>query len=206
MIGVNLIDDAVLLARRRGRRVRQWAAILAVAIAFGAVPIGVEIANEHKVETLLSRRRGIEAAIESARTDLQNLRVETRTLETQVSRAEALRAKRSWRRLLVHLSREMPEEMWLLSVSTDPAFPAPRAARRPPKPPPDGANADTQVVTLDAPRALVLDGYSLDQRKLYEFMAKLKQRRFFSEVTLTNAIEEPVFASSAVRFRVLCRW
>ncbi len=206
MIGVNLIDDAVLLARRRSRRVRQWAAILTVVIAFGAVPIGVEITNEHKVQTLRSRRQSIEAAIERARTDLQNLRVETRTLETQVSRAEALRTKRSWRRLLIHLSREMPQEMWLLSVSTDPAFPGPRAARPPRRPPPDGAGAETQVVTLDAPRALVLDGYSLDQSKLYEFMAQLKKRKVFSEVTLTNAIEEPVFASSAVRFRLHCRW
>jgi len=154
MIAVNLIDAGVLLARQRNRRIRRWSFVLLVALGVGAVPIGLEIAHERKVRTLQQRQQGIEAAIAEARTNLNNLRVETRTLESQVSRAEALRVKRPWAALLAHLSDEFPDRMWLLSVATDPASPQARAAtRRGPVSTPNGED-DAGEDSWDRCRAL----------------------------------------------------
>ena len=214
MIGINLIPESVLLAKRRRRRLRVWGLTILATATVGAFPIGVEMSRRHQVRLLTTQRGQVQSGIESTRVELNRVGLAIRTLEAQTARADALRAKRSWSGLLGTLSQSMPEEMWLLSVATDPAAPAPgdrdltpqpRAAVRAGTP----NNTDRQgpmVVTLEAPRTLALEGYALEYRNLYEFMSRLKLTGAFADVTLTRANDEPVFNANAVRFKILCHW
>lgn len=207
MIGINLIPESVVLAKRRRRRLRLWSIVLLATMAVAALPVGVEITRQHQVLTLKGERRQVEVDIKSTRETLNRAGSEIRTLEAQMARSDALRTKRPWSRLLGMLSRNMPDEMWLLSVATDPAVPA-RGDRdlTPKKSSKNARGHEPTVVTLEAPRALALEGYAQEYRNLYEFMSRLKQANVFREVTLTRATDEPVFDANAVRFKILCRW
>lgn len=208
MIGINLIPESVLLARRRRRRLRVWAITLFSTAAVGAFPIGLEFSRYRQVQSLESQRRRIETDIESTRADLNQVGVEIGTLRSQMARADTLRTKRPWSRLLGMFSRTLPEEVWLLSIATDPAAPA--RGDRDLTPKPSASKNDQQqgpkMVTLEAPRTLALEGFALEYRNLYEFMARIKLAEAFADVTLTRATEEPVFDAHAVRFKILCRW
>ena len=207
MIGINLIPESVVLARRRRRRLRVWTLILLTTVAVTALPVGVEMTRQHQVQTLKGERRQVEATIVSTREALNRTGSEIRTLEAQMARSDALRAKRPWSRLLGILSRSMPHEMWLVSLATDPATP-PRGDRdlTPKKSSEKKGVHEPTVVTLEAPRALALEGYALEYPNLYEFMSRIERARVFREVALIRATDEPVFDANAVRFKILCRW
>lgn len=214
MIGINLIDERVLFARRRRRRLQLWGLVLAFTSLLGAFPIGVEFSRERQVRTLIRERAQIGSRIERTRTEIAAVGIEIRTLESQIARSNALQTKRSWAGLFALLTGAMPDDMWLLSIATDPAVPAASdvdltedgsrttpAANQPPEDEPE-----TKVVTLIAPRSLVFEGHSLEHRSLYEFMSRLKHTGSFSDVSLTKASEEPVLGGRAVRFDIRCRW
>lgn len=208
MIRINLIDEKILVDRRCRRHLRRWLAVCLASAAIGAVPVIIELTRQSQVYSLKAEKRQVGGRIESTRAHLNTVGVQMRTLDAQMSRADALRTKRSWSRLLGLISQLTPEEMWFITVSTDP--PAPRGGdqdlttdnRRK-----SGEKDDEpRIVTLDAPRALSFDGYTLEHRFLYEFMSNLQGTGIFDEVTLTKATEEPVLKSRAVRFSILCRW
>ena len=214
MIGINLIDERVLLARRRRRRLQLWGSVLALTSLLCAFPIGVEFSRERQVRTLIRERAEIGSRIERTRSEIATVGAENRTLKSQIARSDALQTKRSWARLFAMLSGTMPDDMWLLSIATDPAVPdrsdvdltkiggrtKPVANQTPED------ELETQVVTLIAPRSLVFEGHSLEHRSLYEFMSQLKHTGSFSDVSLIKASEEPVLGGRAVRFDIRCRW
>lgn len=213
MIGINLIDERVLWARRRRRRLQRWACVLACTLLLGAFPIAVEVSRERQVRTLIRERAEINSRIKQTRTEIADVGVEIRALETQIARSDALQTKRSWAGLFALLAEAMPDDMWLLSIATDPAEPdrndvdltdddpTKRSAVKLRK-----DESETHVVTLIAPRSMVFEGYSLEHRSLYEFMSQLKRTNSFSDVSLTKASEEPVLTGHAVRFDIRCRW
>jgi hypothetical protein len=209
MIGINLIDESVLVARRRVRRLQKWAMVIAAALVVASFPVGVEISRQHRLVGLRDEQNDANNKIQSAKAKLEKTRLEVAQLNVQIDRADALRTKRSWSRLLHLIERNLPDEMWMVAIATDPPVP------------PSGVHDRTrlansrsegnnegiaQVVTFEAPRAIVLEGYTLHHGSLYDFMARLKQTKVFNDVELTKASEEPVFASKAVRFKLTCRW
>ncbi len=209
MIGINLIADSVLVSRRRRRRVQRWVMSVLAAGVVASIPVGIELSRHQQVQSLRGEKRLYAAQIESMRSELNEVGIENRGLSAQTARANALRTKRSWSRLLAMVSRTLPEELWLTSMSTDPAVPirghrdlTPRKSAAP-----AGEVDDApRVVTMEAPRALKLAGYALEHRHLYEFMSRLKSVEAFGDVSLTKAVEEPVFRSKAVRFEIRCTW
>ncbi len=210
MIGVNLIPEPVLQLRLRKRRLWLWALIVTVVCLVGAFPVGVEVSRQRRLRLLRAERSDIRGSVKTTLAELNSARAEIRTLEAQAARADALRAKRSWSGLMKTLARALPEKMWLVSVATEPTAPRPgdRDLRPKPSSKPADPNAPKKntVVTLEAPRALALDGFALEYRDLYDFMSRLKTASVFTEVVLTRASDAPVFDASAVRFRILCRW
>lgn len=211
MIGINLIDGAVLADRRRKRRVRRWVLAAGAAGLVATVPVFMEWSRHQQVVSLRAERGALEAQIESTRSKLNQLGNEIRNLEAQTARANTLRSKRSWSRLLSVVSEVMPQDLWLVSIATDPPRPVRGNRDLRPKKPKQGAAAQDgddapQVVTMEAPRALTFDGYALVHRDLYDFMSGLKGTDVFADVSLTKATEEPVFSAKAVRFKIHCRW
>ena len=218
MIAVNLIEPSVLNAWRRRRHLVRWIVVLVATAALGAVPVAVELTRQRQVARLTGERLSVLNRIEQTREQLNAIGVEIRMLESQLARADALREKRAWSRLLAMFSDLMPQEMWLMSVTTDPSTPRTGDLDLRPKVVAVGdkkkkkdeeekePNAAPVVVTLDAPRTLIVDGYALAHRDLYEFMSRLKLTGAFSDVALTKAADEPVFNFSAVHFNVRCTW
>lgn len=219
MIGINLIDPSVLSARRRKRRIQRWVLAALTGGGVGAFPVGLEISRHQQVMALEGEKSVLQSRIDATRDQLNAIGIEIRNLEAQTARASALRTKRSWSGLLALLSSIAPEEVWFVSLATDPATPG-RGSKdlTPPKPPPTAAAATKTpadkpakpeppaVVMMEAPRALVFEGYALEHRNLYDFMSRLKESNLFADVSLTKAAEEPVLSGKAVRFKIQCRW
>lgn len=209
MIRINLIAESELLARQRARRFRRWTVVVIVAAVTAAFPVGVELSHQQKLLALQAERRDVAEKITSTTTALNAAILEVAQLKSHIARADALRSKRSWSRLLALISRAVPDDMWLISLATDP--PAPRSGHRSRSAKKSAASksaesTEPKVVIIEAPRALVLEGYTLQHHALYEFMSRLKGTKVFNDVELTTATEEPVFASKAIRFKLLCRW
>lgn len=214
MIGVNLIDVALLTRRRRLRRIRRWAAIIVLTGLVGTVPAGVEYARERRLHMLNKDHVALRERIGAAQVRLNGVSADVRAIESQIARANALRSKRSWSRLLGHIGEILPEQMWLVSVSTDPARPTRGDRDYRPKEADDAKNKkkkeeeseEDQVIRLEAPERFQFEGYALEHRHLYEFIESLKRGGHFSDVQITKAAEEPVLTGRAVRFKIECRW
>lgn len=214
MIGINLIDERVLWARRRRRRLQRWALVLLGTSLLGAFPVGVELSRQGRVRTLIRERGEINRRIQQTRSEIATVGAEIRTLESQIARSDALQTKRSWAGLFALLATSMPEDMWLLSIATDPAIPDRgdidltadvESSKRGGSDQKQGESAN-RVVTLLAPRSLVFQGFSIEQRSLYEFMSELKRSESFTSVSLTKASEEPILNDRALRFDIRCQW
>ncbi len=208
MIGINLIAPSVLEARCRKRRIQRWIYVCAIGSLVAAIPLSIEISRHQKVQSLKREKTMLATMIESTRSRLNESGIEIRNLEAQMGRANALRSKRPWSRLLALIADTLPQELWLVSLATDPSTSTVGYRDLTPIASPGVAGTDSapQVVTMEAPRALVLQGYALHHKNLYEYMSRLKRSERFNDVSLTNASEEPVLGSTAVRFEVECTW
>ena len=208
MIAVNLIPETVAHARRRRRRCRAWSLALLLAAGVCAVPVSVELSRHRRVQSLRDERQRVQADMEKTRDDLNRIGLEIQSLQAQKARADALRTKRPWTALFALLSRSLPDEMWLMSAATDPAAPPrghhDRTAQT--DQPEHGDHDEPEVVILEAPRRLVLDGYAIDYLSLLRFMSDLNRAEVFQTVSLTRAVDEPAFNATAVRFKIFCEW
>lgn len=212
MIGINLIDDSVLAARLCKRYLRRWLTVVLATVAFAVFPVGLEASRQRSVQSLKLEKGVLTSQLESSSAKLTTVGMEIHALEAQAARADALRRKRPWSQLLGKIAEVMPEELWLVSLATVPSAPSggnrnliPSAATR--KSSSGAADDDKpQVVTMEAPRALALEGYALAHKNLYEFMSLLKDTNLFADISLTRASEEPVLTAKAIRFKIECRW
>lgn len=205
MIGVNLLPSAVLLARRRYRRLRGWLLAVALVTAVAALPVGYDIVQATRAAALERDSGPLEARLAAVRQDLKGAAARYEHFATQIARADALRAKREWAGLLATIAVLAPDAVWLVSLETrtaPAAVPSPvlqdgRKSASPAGPP---------AIVLDGPTGLRLVGYSLDHERLYEFMSELKKSELFTKVDLTQAGKEPVLEGTAVRFVLDCDW
>ena len=123
MIGVNLIDAGVLAARRRKRHLVGWGLALLTTGVVAAFPVGIELSRHQKVQALNDRKMMLAGSIDTTRGELNRIAIEILSLESQTARADALRTKRSWSHMLAMFSQTMPEELWLVSIATNPVAP-----------------------------------------------------------------------------------
>ncbi len=207
MIGVNLIPQAVLAARNRRRRIRQWLVVTAVVAGVSVVPVVLELRQQARLATLLERKEQDEIRLRAARTEQAELTRSLAYLNERIERADTLRAKRPWAALLSLIVQQMPEEVWLTSLKTGTtnAAPAGRAAGFGPRGAAVGPGQQA-VVVMDGPRRIDLQGCAVEHEHLYDFMTRLKQSGAFTSVELVKAGREPVLRSRAVRFELSCSW
>ncbi len=208
MIGINLIPEHQIAERRKRRRIRAWTFTLLTTAAISAAPVGLELSRQHQVIRLRNERSSVLASIQESSEKLNRLREETHSLHAELDRADALRAKRRWSGLLAMISRALADEIWLISVATDPPTPQRGDRSLVPKntPAPAKDNVQTTVIMLEAPRKLTLEGFALEHRDLYEFKTRLSQTGIFTDVNEIQGTKEPVGDGSAVRFKIVCHW
>jgi len=204
MIAVNLIPPAVLAARRRSRRIRQWLVIVSVSAALCAVPVLIQLRQHARLVSLRGQKRQQEAEVATLRGELGELTRATVDLDRRIKRADALRTKRDWAGLLTLVVECMPPEVWLTAVTTEaPASRAPsrRGGLRPAEP-----AEQNEMVVMAGARQVALAGYAVQHEQLYDFMTRLKASNTFASVELVKAGMEPTLASQAVRFELRCKW
>ena len=213
MITINLMPTPMILAQSRRRHLRRWGISIGTAAIALLLAIGNAWLQRKETDRLRSEEALILAALDEQRVLLRAVTAESNQVQAHVQRADALRAKRAWSRLLGVIGTALPGTSWLTNLSTDPARPAGIAARTMSPPTATGANAPAAngagaapVVMIDAPRKLRLVGYAIDAAEPYQFVSNLKAAGVFSDVALIGAQREPVLDGSYFRFEVVCGW
>ena len=199
MVTVNLLPSSVLFARRKHRKRRKWLTIFAITVALTALPVGYDVLQTARAAKLERQTEPNRNRLASTRGEIRQVAERSALLATQIARADALRAKRPWSRVLRLLADLIPDEVWLTSVKSLAAPPVNRQGGQ--------AEADDDApVLLDGPSGLEISGYALSNDWLYEFMARIKQTGLFARVEMTQAVKEPVSRGDAVRFVLKCDW
>ncbi|MCK4659278.1 MAG: PilN domain-containing protein [Phycisphaerae bacterium] len=215
MIGVNLIPAELLIARAVRRRIRVWLVVSVVLVGVVLVPIVVEGHRQGQVQRLRLKIAGMETRLHGVRGKVANVAQTVLDTDLELARSEALRTKRCWSGLLGLVADCMPQEVWLTSIATDPPQPGssshelPRAARRR-SARETGKQQDiskpAEVVILQAPTKIRLEGFALDHGAMMDLITRLKASRAFTAVEQVTSGREPVLQGDAVRFVVTCQW
>jgi Tfp pilus assembly protein PilN len=211
----------VQLARLRRQCVRRWTAALVVSLAVMLFPCISDWWRRAEATSLEAEHGRLQGQLSSLRTEALTLARQVAAAQLQLERADALRAKRAWSRLLALVSDRTPPGCWYTTIATDPAVPpattAPSAAGAAPRPgSPDTAPAPNTggaaaarapaTVVIEAPRKLRLSGFAAAAQDPHELVANLKQSGAFVAVTLVEARLEPTPDRSVFRFEVVCEW
>lgn len=213
MTSINLIPPALMFARARGRSLRIWGASAAVAMVLVGIPCALDQVRAAQAESLREELGVLSVEEASFRRRLAATDREAKHLASQTERAKALRSKRAWSKMLALLGACLPEEAWYTSIATDPvsplggrstqrvasatATPGQRAGRGAPEP---------KTITIDAPRRLVLKGFALEYKQVYELIGHLKATGVFTEIELLQSGVETNRDVPAVRFELACDW
>jgi hypothetical protein len=207
LIGIDLMPKPMKLSLLRRNRMRLWGTILTTTAAVAALPVGMELLNQHRLNKAIAANQQRALSIENARQTLRTVQTDAESRADQLAFADALRAKRNWSGLLSLIAQAAKDDVWLTSMQSENS-PARSASGRQPAPgsSPSDANATASVITLEGPRSLILDGYAVDHARLYELMADLRDYGQFVDVDLSKAGMEIIGNMTAVRFRLECQW
>lgn len=206
---LNLIPKAILDRHARRRRLGTWGATLALSVGALAIPVTLNWTRQIHAEHLRREQAEVSEARSHVLAEWATVRGEVTETEAQVMRAEALRSKRAWSSLLGLVAQSVPEKSWLTGLATDPAQPVKAAAKRTPRPRAGGASdAATENITVQAPRALELQGYAPTDADANQFVQSLKQRGVFQDVRLTRLTRSSLteFDGEAYFFDIVCEW
>jgi len=204
---LNLIPETLRHRHERRRRVRGWGVVLVIAIGLLAVPVTLDWSRKARAKRLRQEQADLVEVRSSMLAEWSTVREEVEETRAQIMRAEALRSKRGWSRLLALVAGAVPDRAWLTAVATDPPQPtggAPerarvQAARSEPA-------TERENVTVEAPRKLELHGFAPNAGDPIRFVQALKAADVFREVRLQRSSFTKVDDASFFRFNIVCEW
>jgi len=203
MASVNLMSSKVRLARRRSHRIRSWITAVTLMSILSAVPVTISAVQAARAAGIENDIVPVLGHLKAAHQKLYGLKQRCAVLSTQIARADALRSKRPWSGLLVLMSRELPDEVWLTQIkSRDTKFEGKATTPSPPSEP----GAAPEVIHIDGPGGLEIHGFATSHDWIYEWMRRLKSSSVFARVELLESASEPVYRGEAVRFVLECEW
>lgn len=149
---------------------------------------------------------GLGIQVAAIRADLGSVTEESNQLAVRIDRARALGRKRAWSGMIELIGACMPNDCWLTSIATDPDRPA--AQRASPRKVANGnlKKEQQRLVTIDAPRGIVIEGYAAKTAQPHAFVASLKKTGVFKSVTLLSSQRESVDNLFYFRFELACGW
>lgn len=202
---INLVPDSVRHRQRRRARIRTWSVVLTAATAALAMPVGWDWSRQAKAERLLKRDTELNDTRSMLRVEWESSKTEAQKTQSQIERADALRSKRAWSAMLSLIAREVPPNVWLTSVATDPTQPPkhttkPRATAMP------AAEQDAASITIDAPGKIDIKGFAPRAEDPITLVSNLKASGAFHTVVLKRSFLEPVDDGSYFRFDIVCEW
>lgn len=217
MVKINLIPETIQRAQTRRQHSRCWVASILASAVILAIPLTIDRVQRAEAVELAKQCSQLDQELEAVQTKVESLSARAGETRRRLERAIALRAKRPWSAMFTMIEERMPDDCWLVSVATDP--PAPRGGRTAfvashsgpttsaVAPGEEGATAnDEVVVVIEAPRKLVVSGYTLDAADPHVFVNALKGAEVFTDVALEQVRGEMLGSHPCFRFELICEW
>jgi hypothetical protein len=205
-LDVNLIPAALAEAQTRRRHLRAWAVGFAPALGLLVVVAALNWSRQARADAAAATAEALASQLDQARAEVRRLTAQVNETSLQVERADALRSKRSWSGLIGLLAKSRPDDVWFANLATDPNSPAATKAApaaRGPQPP---KGAATKPVTIDAPRKLHVDGYSVSPTGPRALVSTLKRENVFTRVVLERSLNDADKGRSRFRFEIVVEW
>lgn len=207
MVTLNLIPECIQVAQARRRRLKRWAACLAVTAVVAVVPVTGHWLQHVRVDELHARNDELQTDLAAARAELKSTTAAANDAFLRMERAKALRSKRAWSGLLALIGACLPKDCRLTSLATEPEVPSAAPPARQTTPPSSApGTAAIGPILIDAPRKLRMTGSAVDSTQPLFFVAMLKERQVFKEVTLERCLREKPEDESTFRFELVCEW
>ncbi len=204
MVSVNLLPMEIVQKQATASRARWWTLAVLVAVGAASVPVTMNVTRRAQAAGLSRRCESVLPSRTALQRDLNATIGECEALDRHMARSEALRAKRPWSALVGFITANLPEEVWLISLST--SAPLRGSGSRASGGKGRAGKPEEGRTVLEAPTSVKLSGYARDHGSLYTFMTHLKRDEVFSEVELLGAGVEPAATGQAVRFELQCSW
>jgi hypothetical protein len=215
MPSVNLIPRELLIRRRKIHRVRLWLMIGGASWIFASIPVIRELSAEYQLNSQSTAVATISEQLDHAHARRGQSATRLLTLRQEVARAEKLRYKRLWTDMISVIAESIPQRVWLLQLSTDPAKPsvslrttAPLSLRR-------SADADVDPTTpagydtlvgKAGPRRLLLEGQALGLEDIYAFVDAVNDLGIFGNASIRSVRGDVAGALKVTHFTMECDW
>jgi Tfp pilus assembly protein PilN len=205
-IDLNLIPEALLEAQTRRRHLRAWVVSIAPALGLLLIVAGLNWVRQARTDQAAAAAEALGVQLEQARAEVRSLTAAVNETSLRLKRAEALQSKRSWSGLMGLLAEARPEDVWFSTVTTDPPAPMGGAKAAVVRQAPAGKPVEAQPVTIDAPRKLLISGYSLSPTGPLSLVTNLKDENIFTRVALEKSMRGANEQESRFEFDIVVEW
>lgn len=202
---INLIPVSEQRRRHQRARLRLWAIILASAAATLIIPIGLDWSRRANAMQLREETAELDSVRKQVQSECRLAELEVKDTQAQIERADALRSKRAWSALVTLIAANVPADVWLTTIATDPARPTPSVSVR------RGSTRATppleeENLTIDAPTKIIIEGYAPRAAEPFTFIRNLQATNVFDTVSLLRSSLEPLEDGPYFRFSLVCEW
>ena len=201
MIGVNVLPQSYIRAKKRASRLRGWLIAVTVVTFASAFPVWFDVFKAARASTVENELKPLRSQLTGTKNKLSESLSMVTDLRQRLSRADAIRSKRPWKNLMATLTAKMPQEVWLTSLESYDHAPKATVRRAATK---EEEKSDT--IELEGPAGLRLTGFALEHEQLLAFMAALNDGVLFNRVDMVKSGQVPLADGVAVRFVLECTW
>ncbi len=215
MPSVNLIPRKLLLQRRKIRRVRMWLIIGGATWIFASIPVIRELSAEYQLNSQSTAVAAISDQLDHAHTRRRQSARRLLMLRQEVARAEKLRYKRPWTDMISVIADAIPERVWLIQLSTDPAKPPARSQTTAPLSLRRSAESDVNTTTpagydtlvgKAGPRRLLLEGQALGLEDICAFVDAVNDLGIFENASIRSVRGDVAGGLKVTHFTLECEW
>lgn len=193
---VNLLPREILEVRRL-RIVQSWlGALVAIALLVVAglwVLADREAATEQeRLDTVSARQAGLDREVGTLLYVTETYR---RVEERQLLLTTAMRGEVLWSRLLTDISRTVPDDVWLTSMTVAPVAPVVPSAEST-----GTAAAPATVVAPDEVATITFVGKAIDHDDVSVWLETLARQKAFTGVSFSDSKSEKIGSTDVVTF------
>ncbi|MCG3136670.1 MAG: hypothetical protein HJJLKODD_00505 [Phycisphaerae bacterium] len=214
MPSVNLIPMNLRLQRLQRKRRRIWTIAVVVSWVLAIAAVGNEIHSRYTLAQSREKYNNELAKLKDAERKRDESFARLKELDQEIARAQRLQYKRQWTAMFNELSKSLPENVWLVSIYTEPIRPNISALRT------QKIGTDVNGTALDdaiqvsykgligrnGPRQIILEGQTLVFEEIYTLIGNLNRLRIFDGAEMLSSKNETMDDLSLTRFVVACEW
>ncbi len=206
MARINLIPAYILDRQQRRSRLHRWLVPMAAAFTCVLVMLWLTLSQRADASDVQVLTTQLLSQVATSQAELKVAQEKSVQLREQMERADSLRGKRAWTRIIAIVTQCLPKSAWLTSISTDPTVPSKLRTTKSSTIKTKDANKDAELVTIDAARKMRLLGYTAKPGEPNDLVRRLTTSGVFESVSLTQSRRQDVHDGSYFRFEVICEW